>query len=179
VTARRGLAVFERVGLDDLEDDDVARQIFERALGEPVQHAEGFEPQRATDAGLLWIIVEHQRLDGKGMPIAWNNRFAGSSVIARWLPPGFKDGLDPDTTEGAIDLVYDLPNFHVEYVRLEPPGIPTAFWRSVGPSHNVFVTESFMDELAAAAILRASPTCAVGGQFCELICRGGCDGSRG
>ena len=32
-----------------------------------------------------------------------------------------------------------------------PPGIPTAFWRSVGPSHNVFVTESFMDELAAAA----------------------------
>jgi isoquinoline 1-oxidoreductase beta subunit len=40
---------------------------------------------------------------------------------------------------------------HVEYVRAEPPGIPTAFWRSVGPSHNVFVTESFVDELAAAA----------------------------
>jgi isoquinoline 1-oxidoreductase beta subunit len=34
---------------------------------------------------------------------------------------------------------------------VEPPGIPTAFWRSVGPSHNIFVTESFMDELAAAA----------------------------
>jgi isoquinoline 1-oxidoreductase subunit beta len=33
---------------------------------------------------------------------------------------------------------------------VEPPGIPTAFWRSVGPSHNVFVTESFIDELAAA-----------------------------
>src|SRR5947207_1960594 len=43
------------------------------------------------------------------------------------------------------------PNFHVEYLRVEPPGIPTAFWRSVGPSHNVFVTESFLDELAAAA----------------------------
>jgi isoquinoline 1-oxidoreductase subunit beta len=81
----------------------------------------------------------------------WNNRFAGSSVVARWLPPGFKDGLDGDTTEGAIDLAYTLPNFHVEYVRVEPPGIPTAFWRSVGPSHNVFVTESFIDELAAAA----------------------------
>jgi isoquinoline 1-oxidoreductase beta subunit len=39
----------------------------------------------------------------------------------------------------------------VEYVRHEPPGIPTAFWRSVGPSHNVFVVESFIDELAAAA----------------------------
>ena len=90
-------------------------------------------------------------LDAKGMPVAWNNRFAGSSVIARWLPPAFNNGLDPDTTEGAIDLVYDLPNLHVEYVRVEPPGIPTAFWRSVGPSHNVFVTESFMDELAVAA----------------------------
>jgi isoquinoline 1-oxidoreductase subunit beta len=90
-------------------------------------------------------------LDGKGMPVAWNHRFAGSSVIARWVPPGFNNGLDPDTTEGAIDLVYALPNLHVEYLRVEPPGIPTAFWRSVGPSHNVFVTESFMDELAAAA----------------------------
>jgi isoquinoline 1-oxidoreductase beta subunit len=40
---------------------------------------------------------------------------------------------------------------HVEYVRVEPPGIPTAFWRSVGPSHTVFMVESFMDELAAAA----------------------------
>ena len=90
-------------------------------------------------------------LDDKGMPVAWNHRFAGSSVIARWAPPLFNNGLDPDTTEGAIDLVYALPNMHVEYVRVEPPGIPTAFWRSVGPSHNVFVTESFMDELAAAA----------------------------
>ncbi len=90
-------------------------------------------------------------LDGKGMPVAWNHRFAGSSIIARWLPPAFNNGLDPDTTEGAIDLVYALPNLHVEYLRVEPPGIPTAFWRSVGPSHNVFVTESFMDELAAAA----------------------------
>ncbi|HWK64007.1 MAG TPA: xanthine dehydrogenase family protein molybdopterin-binding subunit [Rhizobiaceae bacterium] len=90
-------------------------------------------------------------LDANGMPVAWSNRFAGSSVLARWLPPAFNNGLDPDTTEGAIDLVYDLPNLHVEYVRVEPPGIPTAFWRSVGPSHNVFVTESFMDELAAAA----------------------------
>ena len=72
-------------------------------------------------------------------------------MIARWAPPLFQNGLDPDTTEGAIDLVYDLPNMHVEYLRVEPPGIPTAFWRSVGPSHNVFVTESFLDELAAAA----------------------------
>jgi isoquinoline 1-oxidoreductase subunit beta len=98
-----------------------------------------------------WFDRMAAGLDNKGMPVAWNHRFAGSSVIARWLPPAFNNGLDPDTTDGAIDLVYALPNMRVEYLRVEPPGIPTAFWRSVGPSHNVFVVESFMDELAAAA----------------------------
>jgi isoquinoline 1-oxidoreductase beta subunit len=98
-----------------------------------------------------WFDRLSAGLDENGKPLAWRNRFAGSSIVARYLPPAFKDGLDPDSTEGAIDLAYDLPNFHVEYVRVEPPGISTAFWRSVGPSHNVFVTESFIDELAAAA----------------------------
>jgi isoquinoline 1-oxidoreductase subunit beta len=90
-------------------------------------------------------------LDAAGRPIAWHHRFAGSSILARWLPPAFNNGLDPDTTDGAIDLPYDLPNMHVEYQRVEPQGVPTAFWRSVGPSHNVFVVESFVDELASAA----------------------------
>jgi len=98
-----------------------------------------------------WLDRMSAGLDEKGKPVGWNHRYAGSSVLARWAPPFFKNGLDSDTTEGAIDLVYALPNMHVEYVRLEPPGIPTTFWRSVGPSHNVFVTESFIDELAAAA----------------------------
>ena len=98
-----------------------------------------------------WLDRLSAGLDAKGMPVAWSHRFAGSSVIARWLPPGFNNGLDPDSTEGAIDLPYALPNLRVEYLRVEPPGIPTAFWRSVGPSHNVFVTEGFIDELAVAA----------------------------
>jgi isoquinoline 1-oxidoreductase subunit beta len=98
-----------------------------------------------------WFDRLSAGLDANGMPIAWKHRFAGSSVIARWAPPFFQNGLDGDTTEAAIKLAYALPNKHVEYVQVEPPGIPTAFWRSVGPSHNVFVIESFMDELAAAA----------------------------
>jgi isoquinoline 1-oxidoreductase beta subunit len=120
--------------------DDPVKVIWTRE--EDIQH-DMYRP--------YWFDRISAGLDDKGRPVAWRNRFAGSSVIARWLPPAFANGLDPDTTEGAIDLVYDLPNFHVEYVRVEPPGIQTAFWRSVGPSHNVFVTESFIDELAAAA----------------------------
>jgi isoquinoline 1-oxidoreductase beta subunit len=99
----------------------------------------------------VWFDRLEAGLDKEGKVIAWKNRFAGPSVIARWLSPAYKNGLDPDSTEGAIDLIYSLPNLHVEFVRTEPPGVPTAFWRSVGPSHNVFVTESFVDELAAAA----------------------------
>jgi isoquinoline 1-oxidoreductase beta subunit len=99
----------------------------------------------------FWYDKLSAGLDEKGTPVAWRHRYAGSSILARWLPPAFKNGLDPDSTDGAINLVYALPNMHVEYVRVEPPGVPTAFWRSVGPSHNVFVTESFVDELAAAA----------------------------
>jgi isoquinoline 1-oxidoreductase beta subunit len=98
-----------------------------------------------------WVDRISAGLDKDGKLVAWTNRFAGSSVIARYLPPAFNNGLDPDTTEGAINLPYAIPNFHVEYVQVEPPGIQTAFWRSVGPSHNVFVTESFVDEMAAAA----------------------------
>jgi isoquinoline 1-oxidoreductase beta subunit len=98
-----------------------------------------------------WLDRMSAGLDDKGRPVAWSHRFAGSSVIARWLPPGFANGLDPDSIDGAVKLAYELPNKRVEFLRVEPPGIPTAFWRSVGPSHNVFVVESFMDELAAAA----------------------------
>ena len=82
---------------------------------------------------------------------AWKHRVVGSSILARWAPPAFVKGLDSDAVEGAVGLPYDVPNFHVEYVRQEPPGIQTCFWRGVGPTHNIFVTESFVDELAHKA----------------------------
>ena len=136
-----------------LEEDGVTRAV------QIARHVEGpvkviWTREEDIQHGMYrpyWFDRLTAGLDGAGRPIAWNHRFAGSSIIARWLPPAYKNGLDPDTTEGAIDLVYALPNFRVEYARIEPPAIPTTFWRSVGPSHNVFVTESFMDELAAAA----------------------------
>jgi isoquinoline 1-oxidoreductase beta subunit len=91
------------------------------------------------------------RLDDKGRPAAWFHRVTGSSIMARFAPPAVKDGVDPDAVEGAADLQYAIPAMRVEYVRHEPPGVPTAFWRGVGPTHNVFVVESFIDELAQAA----------------------------
>jgi isoquinoline 1-oxidoreductase beta subunit len=43
------------------------------------------------------------------------------------------DGLDPDAVDGAVQMAYDFPNLLIEYVREEPPAIPTAFWRGRGP----------------------------------------------
>jgi CO/xanthine dehydrogenase Mo-binding subunit len=51
--------------------------------------------------------------------------------------------------EGA-DHPYAVPNVSVESVAWDP-GIPVGIWRSVGHSHNGFVVESFIDELAHAA----------------------------
>jgi isoquinoline 1-oxidoreductase subunit beta len=86
-----------------------------------------------------------------GKIAAWKYRVAGSSILARWLPPAFQGGIDIDAVDSAVDNPYDIPNFQVEYVRAEPPAVPTGFWRGVGPNNNVFATECFMDELARKA----------------------------
>jgi isoquinoline 1-oxidoreductase beta subunit len=90
-------------------------------------------------------------LDANGKPVAWQHRIVGSSVLARFAPPAFKNGLDPDAVEVSADLPYDLPNQLIDYVRQEPRTVPTAFWRGVGPTRGTFVVESFIDELAAQA----------------------------
>lgn len=88
-------------------------------------------------------------VDGK--IAAWKYKVAGSAVIARWLPPAFQKGIDIDAVDAAVDAPYDFANFHVEYVRAEPPAVPTGFWRGVGPNNNVFAVECAMDELARKA----------------------------
>jgi isoquinoline 1-oxidoreductase beta subunit len=82
---------------------------------------------------------------------SWKYRISGSAILARWLPPAFQKGIDPDAVDSAVDIPYDIPNLQVEYVRVEPKGIRTGFWRGVGPNNNVFATECFIDELAKKA----------------------------
>src|SRR5712671_6149890 len=86
-----------------------------------------------------------------GKIVGWKYKIAGSAILARWLPPAFQKGIDIDAVDSAVDTPYDIPNFHVEYVRAEPPAVPTGFWRGVGPNNNVFAVECFMDELARKA----------------------------
>ena len=89
-------------------------------------------------------------LDAQNKLIAYHHRVTASSILARWAPPAFVDGLDADAVDGAAkQMPYGIPNILVDYVRDEPPGLTTGWWRGVGPTHNVFVVESFVDELAA------------------------------
>jgi len=86
-----------------------------------------------------------------GRIAAWKYRVTGSSIMARWAPSIFQNGIDIDAVDSAVDMPYDIPNLQVEYVRAEPPAVPTGFWRGVGPNNNVFAVECFMDELARKA----------------------------
>jgi len=82
-------------------------------------------------------------LDADGWPVALASRIA--------CPPfgGVRDGLSRTGVEGVSTMPYAIPNILVDYHAVDP-GIPVSFWRSVGYSQNVFFTESFLDELAAA-----------------------------
>jgi len=89
-------------------------------------------------------------LDEDDRVVAYHHRITGSSILARWAPPAFKNGLDEDAINGAAkEFPYAIPNILVDFVRDEPPGLTTGWWRGVGPTHNIFVVESLIDELAA------------------------------
>lgn len=91
-------------------------------------------------------------LNADGNLVAWKHRIAGSSVMARYAPNAIPpDGVDDDAVECARNLLYDVPAQRVDYVRVEPRTVPTSWWRGVGATHNVYVIESFVDELAHAA----------------------------
>jgi isoquinoline 1-oxidoreductase beta subunit len=73
-----------------------------------------------------------------GMPVAWTHRLVTQNALS-----------DGDTVGGAADLPYAIPNLRVELV-VATSAVPVAPWRAVGHSQNGFVTEAFLDELAAA-----------------------------
>ena len=91
-------------------------------------------------------------LDGAGSVSAWQQSIVGQSILAGtpFEKMMVKDGVDSTSVEGASTLPYAIPNLLVE---LHSPkiGVPVQWWRSVGSTHTAFSTETFLDELAAAA----------------------------
>ena len=87
-------------------------------------------------------------LDAEGKIVAWDHRLAVPSIMRDkgWAKPG---QLDRIVLEGARDLPYAIPNLRVAWADVRLP-IGTHWWRSVGSSHNAWVTECFFDELCRA-----------------------------
>ena len=57
---------------------------------------------------------------------------------------------DVSSTEGADNFPYSIAHQDIRFTHADPE-IPIGYWRSVGYSHNGFVVESFIDELAHTA----------------------------
>jgi isoquinoline 1-oxidoreductase beta subunit len=90
-------------------------------------------------------------LDSQQKPVSFSHRVVGPAVMARWLPVFFQNGVDLDIVGGAAGP-YAWPAQRIEYARQEAPaGLATGNWRGVGPTRNVFVVESVVDDLAHLA----------------------------
>ncbi len=98
----------------------------------------------------LYRPLYHDRLKARvedGKITAWHHRVTGVSIMARWLPPAFKNGIDIDAVHGAVQIPYEVGDRLVEYVR-HASIVPGAFWRGVGPNSSIFSIESFVDLIA-------------------------------
>ena len=82
--------------------------------------------------------------------MAWTHRTRCSTVRSYYDRKPWPQGqLDRDAVAGAADLPYSIPALRSEWVRQDGP-VALNWWRGVGETHNVFVVESFLDELAHA-----------------------------
>ncbi len=86
-------------------------------------------------------------VDASGRLTAFKLRIVAPPIVGRG--PRYGPGVDQASVDGAANMPYEIPNLFVDYGR-SPVPVPTGHWRSVGPSQNTFVVESFIDELAHA-----------------------------
>ncbi|MGA8012075.1 MAG: xanthine dehydrogenase family protein molybdopterin-binding subunit [Candidatus Acidiferrales bacterium] len=125
--------------------------ILSKAMGVPVQVTWTREDDMQHDYYRPASYIKMAAgLDANGKPTAFTARVACDSIMSWFFPGSIKNGLDASSVEGVSDIAYDIPNILVDYQLMAGP-IPMGFWRSVGASQNGFFSESFVDELAAAA----------------------------
>jgi CO/xanthine dehydrogenase Mo-binding subunit len=87
-------------------------------------------------------------VDAEGRISAWKLRVAATPIGGGGRGGG--GGVDRNSVDGMVNMQYRIPNVFIDYCRPDLP-VPIGYWRSVGPSQNTFMVESFIDELAHAA----------------------------
>ncbi|MRV70906.1 molybdopterin-dependent oxidoreductase [Duganella sp. FT92W] len=91
-------------------------------------------------------------LDAQGRLVGWRHRLVGQSILANTpFAAMVQNGVDRVSVEGAANLPYAIPNQLVDLHSPQDIGVPVLWWRSVGSTHTAYSTETFIDEVAAAA----------------------------
>jgi isoquinoline 1-oxidoreductase beta subunit len=87
-----------------------------------------------------------------GLPAAWRHVIVGQSILSGTPFESMlvKDGIDGVTIEGVADTHYRIPGFELT-VHHPKNSVPVLWWRSVGHTHNAYVMETLIDELAVRA----------------------------
>ena len=98
--------------------------------------------------------LTHHRLKielaADGLPHSWTHRVVSQSVM-KGSPIPVK-GVDPSVVEGAEGSPYFAATPYVTgEAALMDVGVPVLWWRSVGATHNAFVMEHTVDQLARRA----------------------------
>jgi len=134
------------------EEDFIVEAVeVSKAMKAPVQVTWSRKDDMQSDFYRPAVLVKLTAgLDGTGNAVAWKSRIVGPSIMSRFFPGTVKNGIDETAVEGIATLKYGVPNFFVDYVMTDP-GVPVGFWRSVGNSHNGYIAECFVDEMAKAA----------------------------
>jgi len=160
-------AVAQALGLDP-DQVKVNVTLMGGGFGRRLEHDYGVEAALVskaanTPAKVLWTREDDMRnstyrpasyhqlsavLDGQGWPVAFSHRIVAPSISGQKGSPT-PNGVDPDLPDEAA-LIYSFPAATVEYVMTETP-VPLGWMRSVYALQAGFASESFIDELAAAA----------------------------
>lgn len=160
-------SVAQAIGLDP-DQVKVNVTLMGGGFGRRLEHDYGVEAALVSKAAntpvkVLWTREDDMRnstyrpasyhqlsavLDGRGWPVAFSHRIVAPSISGqKGLPT--PNGVDPDLPDEAA-LIYSFPAATVEYVMTETP-VPLGWMRSVYALQAGFASESFIDELAAAA----------------------------
>ena len=132
---------------------------FVRECAEIAKHVGGGRPvklvwTREDDmaAGYYRPLTHHAlrvSLGPDGLPASWRHRMVTQSIMkGSPMPMGFDD----TTVEGAKGSPYyaAAPQLDAQVAMIDV-GVPVLWWRSVGATHNAFVMEHTVDQLARKA----------------------------
>src|SRR5258708_4235089 len=147
-----GGAFGRRGTLDEHLEREVAA-IARRMRGVPIKLI--WTREDDVPGGYYRPMVAHRVQVGvgdDGMPSAWRHVVVGQGIVLGTPFESFyaKDGIEALLIEGTADTRYTIPNFQVS-VHHPRVNVPVLSWRSVGYSHNTFVIETLIDELALRA----------------------------